>query len=403
MDISNPYCPVPQVTEACAFVGREKLFDLINQYFLDSTSPHAFLVTGKPLIGKTQALRQLNQRFSERYIGVYISLRNVTLSSDAQILKLFTRSIMESFAESHLQIIDSRDDNTEDDSGKITPAWFAEVFIPRVLYSIRAHRQLIFLVDDAEPLITYWQAHRSVAGITALLQDHDQLHMVLTTSDVLEPEVPELDDLVSTQYMHRLENLSDADVIRFANLSPAYVLDEPSAHLIARLTGGMPVVLQWLCYLLHEQTYSAEHLPHTFTVNDIRVLVPDVLQQTSSIFYEEWQQLTLNERLVLTALSMLFYRDPLQPVTVHKIEDWLIATDYPLDETAIKSSIRGLEYRLLVRSEGGGLVAVGSILQTWLVTHAQLDDTATASTPGASSRRIQLLVGVGVVLLVVAA
>ncbi|MEM6528933.1 MAG: hypothetical protein AAF653_11615, partial [Chloroflexota bacterium] len=329
MDIPNPYCPVPQQHNTCAFVGREGLFDHINQYFLDSTSTHAFLMTGKPFIGKTAALHQLNRRFSERYIGVYISPGNAPIRTEAQLLKMFTRAVMNAFAESHLLIVDSRDNRMDDEDSKITAGWFAEVFIPRVLYSIRAHRQLIFLVDDAEPLIDYWQQHHNIGGITDLLQQHDQLHMVLATGDTVEAQVPALNNLVAQHYMHRLGNLSAGAAKTLAQVSPAYTLDAAAQQLVVQLTGGIPLLLQCLCYLLHEQSHEADYLPYTFTAGDVRALVPEVLEQVSAVFYDEWQQLTLNERLVLTALSSLSYRNPLEPVTVQQIENWLVATDYP--------------------------------------------------------------------------
>ena len=70
-----------------------------------------------------------------------------------------------------------------------------------------------------------------------------------------------------------------------------------------------------------------------------------------------WDMLNRDEHLVLAAISMQLYKNPLQPVSMTSIETWLAETDYPLDSVAINTALRSLEYYELIQ----GTIAQGYI------------------------------------------
>ena len=83
---------------------------------------------------------------------------------------------------------------------------------------------------------------------------------------------------------------------------------------------------------------------------------------------------SLNERLVLTAITDLIFEDPLDKISVPLLQTWLTDTDYPLDTTAILSALRSLEYNEIVTGMPDAIVLTSGLMQTWLLENARLQN-----------------------------
>ena len=131
-----------------------------------------------------------------------------------------------------------------------------------------------------------------------------------------------------------------------------------------------------------------------------------VAKRADEVFDEIWQGLKTNERLVLSAISQLLYRDPLRAADIPSIEAWLVETEYPLDRIAIAAAIRSLEYDELVTTGSAGITLGSGLLQTWLlentaVERTQAETTAEEPLPANRIRRLQLLIAALALALVV--
>jgi hypothetical protein len=112
------------------------------------------------------------------------------------------------------------------------------------------------------------------------------------------------------------------------------------------------------------------------TLEDTKALTPKVYTYGDDDYRYMWSRLSLNERLVLTAISGLLYGDPLGRIEAATIEGWLVETDYPMDITSINAALRSLEYREIVQATADGLRLTAEMLQTWLLENARLSERA---------------------------
>ena len=187
--------------------------------------------------------------------------------------------------------------------------------------------------------------------------------------------------------MHRLWALTEDEHALLLRIPDEYGVTDEAVEVAYRATGGDPLLAQRLGYVLYEMGRDS------ITADAVREILPDVVAAHHEAFRAAWSNLTLNERLVLTALSGLIYQEPLKAVTPERLNRWLASHGYPLDSTATRAALRGVEYAGLIRGAGDGVTVSAGILQTWLLQHAQLD----AESPDSDNRALwwAALVSVG--------
>lgn len=399
--LSNPYRAALHGQTDGPFAGRQAALAWIHQQLSEANTQHGLLLTGRRNIGKSSLLRNLNAHFDETFVGVLVPLGETTLESESDWLLLLaqnaTAEIMErGFALTRLTDIEPPSDDIR--------AWFANVFLPEILATIRPHRRLVFLVDDANELLRAQETEQlepnAFLYLRSLLDQQRQLAFVLAVSAEHKKDSTAFIPLVGRDDVYRLTNLSVEDAVALLQepVVDLYQVPEPTAAAVHRATGGAPLLLQMFGSALYWR-WEDEPEINVMTTDDVRAVTPTVAKRADDVFDNIWHGLTHNERLVLAAIGQLGYRDPLRAADLSAIEAWLVETEYPLDRIAVAAAVRSLEYDELVTTTPNGISLSSGLLQTWLLENEALpvaprathEVDAVESAPN-RIRRLQLLI-----------
>jgi hypothetical protein len=360
------------------FAGRKMALARLHHMLTDPARDHAMAVSGRRHVGKTAFLYAVISNFSDSFVGAYVPLREVSLDSETDFVlalaQAATAALLEGgFTLSRLQEIEPPDDQPR--------AWLEKVFLPGILVAIRSQRQLVFLLDDADRLLPAVKGRLLPEDTFAYLHDlmlrFPQIGFTLTLDSEAEHEVALMQPLVNLNDVYRLTNLTD-DETRWLLQDPSqgfYTVPDNCAWAVYKATGGAPSLVEQFGYQLFRRWQLYPDL-NVVTLEDIKELTPKVYSYGEDDFRHLWGRLSLNERLVLTAISGLLYGDPLRRMDAAAIESWLVDTDYPMDITSINAALRSLEYREVVQATAEGLSLTAEMLQAWLLENARLGERA---------------------------
>ncbi|MEO0563365.1 MAG: hypothetical protein AAF125_14750, partial [Chloroflexota bacterium] len=368
--------------------GRTNAYNHINQHLADPTTSTAAVFVGRRFVGKSALLWHFREFFSSAYIGVYIPLRRLeaTLETEADLLETMVSYIQQALADRDITLDRLPDISDQDnvDATPITRAWFQNIFLVTVGKALRS-RRLVLLMDDVDVLFGRlsddWDGISldAFGFISELLSTHDFLGAVLTLQEDAEENVPQMAPLTDIAHVYRLEDLPPEETALLMRIPTEYHITDGAIEQVQRATDGQPLLAQRVGFALYERIMAiGSGAALTATEQDVREILPSVVDQSHAQFKQQWGALSLNERLVLTAISDEMYRTPLTPVRPQQINRWLVETDYPLDDTAIRAAIRGLEYANVARLEGDGALIASGLLQTWLLKNARLEDERNA-------------------------
>lgn len=398
--IRNPYCPFGDDEYECAklapFTGRRAAFEYLQQQLTAPTNRLASVLLGGRHSGKTMMLHYFRVVFDETFIGVFVPLKHLMLTHEANLLLTLAHSttalLMQlGFLLNHLP--------TQPENDAEMRIWFAERFLPEIFTVIRPHRRLVFLLDDAEELIeavmlTERMPHDTFSYLYDLLQRYPQLGLVMTIDTDYDSHLSSISPLIDSMHIHRLTNMTAEESAWLVQYPPRkfYTVTDEAASTVYKATGGQPQFLQAFGYHLFERWRARQNQPE-ITVEDIRTITPVVYEQIQGEFRWLWGELNRNERLVLTAVSSLLYDNPLQTITTALVESWLVESDYLLDSTSINAAIRGLEYREALVSGPQGVLPSAGLFQTWLLENARLGDHFGDRAAGRIPRNRMILLG----------
>jgi hypothetical protein len=406
--LTNPYRAALYGQGVAPFAGRTQALAWLHQHLFETRTVSGLLFTGRRNIGKTSLLQNLNAAYDELFVGVVVPLENTVIQDESDWLLLLAQNATAEIAERGFPL--TRLSTLEPPADDVR-AWFANDFLPEALATVRPQRRLAFLIDDAQELVRAADEGRlepePFLYMRNLLEQHRQLAFVLTVGSEHDAAINELSPLVRRSDVFRLNNLTVEDTADLLQnpVASLYQVPEPTAAAIYRATGGIPLLLQLFGAALYWR-WEEEPNINVMTADDARMVTAAVAKRADELFEEVWQKLKQNERLVLSAVSHLVYRDPLRAVDIASIEAWLIETDYPLDRIAIGSAIRSLEYEELVSSGSNGISLGSGLLQSWLLENSTLSPLQASepqdNLPAESRiRRLQLIIA-GLALIVVA-
>lgn len=395
---TNPYQPFAPARGTTPFAGRAEALLRLRQHVRESASGGALMIIGRAGVGKTALLRRAAAAADDSLVAVYVPL--IAASDESAFITALAQTTTaelarRDFALHHLPPLPQ-------DTSPLLREWFAGEWLPEACLAIRAHRRLLWLVDDAHHLMA---AGGPEPGFPAYLLDllarFPQVRLALALDDTAESDLPRLAPLAQRESAVRLATL-DAAAVRDLLREPVtglYTVTDEAADAVFHETGGQPVLAQLAGFHLF-QRWSARPERDTLTPDDVRALLPALVEGADQYFRDLWRESSYNEKLVLTALSGLLYDDPLRPLNARAIEAWLVETDYPLDPTAIHAALRALEYREIVAATPGLALRAG-LLQTWLLDNARLDSGAASASARPPDRRQRLIVALVIGFLVV--
>jgi hypothetical protein len=402
MDSSAPVNPYQQARQP--FAGRKAPHARLHQVLSDVNQASAALYYGRQHIGKTALLRHIEASFDDNHIGVYIPLKDTPITDETDWLLTLSQAataeiVGRDFTYSRLSDMQPPGDDPR--------GWFVNTFLREILIVIRAHRRMVFLLDDVDGLLDAMAAKRlpadSLMFLAAVLKQYHQIGLALTLDESREVDIPRLNPLAHPDAALRLMNLdlaACAELLRDPVTHDYRVADEAVAAAF-QATGGVPVLAQMFGDGLfqHWERGRAEGL---MTLDDVKAITPSVYRAAGTIFRRMWGELSRNEQLTLTAMSSLIYDDPLRTLDAAAIEGWLVRTDYPVDVTAINAALRSLTYRELVATPARGVTIKIGLMQNWLLENARLDGLVESTAPPSSvrTRRFLLIVAAALLILI---
>ncbi len=71
----NPFIAGAPVVEEKMFIGREDVFDWIENGLSGKYSDHILVIHGQRRVGKTTVLKHLSNRLPDRFIPIFIDLQ----------------------------------------------------------------------------------------------------------------------------------------------------------------------------------------------------------------------------------------------------------------------------------------------------------------------------------------
>ncbi|MBC8100812.1 MAG: hypothetical protein H7Y11_15335, partial [Armatimonadetes bacterium] len=369
----NPFDPTS--ADALPFAEREAAFARLHQHLIDPQPTQALVLLGAPGGGKSALLYHLPARYTDEVFSfVLLSLRPELLTDETVFLRGMYQALVDTLltagiAEEKLPALPLRRDNWR--------VWLAEFALTRLLATLRSGRRLVLLLDDADQLISALASGRLAADLPIFLQSllRPQLGMVLTVNASLEDQLSALVPLVNPAQAFRLRPLTTAELIPLFT-GPDADHTHAVSDAVQRATGGKPLLVQRFGYYLWERTGS-----RSMTLDDVTAVTPRLYADADGVYHDAWRGLTLNERLVLTALVSLLYDQPLLPVTAEQVAAWLTQTDFKMDVTAVHAAVRSLEYHELLVNARGNLSPQSALLQRWLLENARLDGLTDAPRP----------------------
>lgn len=379
---NNVTSPTEEQIAQNPFAGRQAIFARIQQYLIDPTDRHALLFVGRKKIGKTATLWQCQHVLDEHVLGCYIPLIEVTFTNEADWLTYLVQQTNQTLEAHQLNI--TRLPVLPEDKSQYRD-YLNQDYLPDLSKLIRPHRRLVWLFDDMDYLIEAIDSKKlpedTFEYLFDLLQTHLQLGIVLTLSERNESKIAQLHPLVDPTQAHKLHLLSLEETSALLKLFSSHI-DNGAQEKIYQLTNGHPVILQ----AIGRQLQTIPYTPLTET--DLKTMEDIGYQKANSIYQHIWDNvLSPNERLILNTMAGLLYDDPLASITSHRIEQWLIETDYPMDLTAINASIRGLDYQdLVIGSTSEGITIRAELFKRWLLEHARIDKPSTWSQPQQDSQ-----------------
>lgn len=375
------------------FAGRERAVGRINQHLADPLNTPVPAFYGRAAIGKTALLRQFTGPPTKTYVSIYLPLATFHLTHEMDWMQALINTTLNTL-EAHQMTVTSAERPAQADVDRLK-TWYAEDFLPAVFRVIRRNRRLLLLIDDAEKLLQMDQdAVLDSASLPYLHQLRgENLTLALTLDEAVEDNLTAFRPLFEPKQALRLTNLDAPTCAQVFRQAGIHLEDDAAQHL-HRLSGGQPDLINRFGYHLYEERGQR------LTTTQVKAAVSAVYDDKQATFHTRWSQLSLDERLVLTAVSSRLYDHPLRPVTIETIETWLVETDYPLDPVTIRATVRGLQYHeLIIGDTTQGLRVASGMLQKWMLENARLDDP----TPGNEGNRLMLLAGILIALLVLGA
>ncbi len=354
------------------FAGRKDAFARLYTRIFDPVNTGAILFLGRQHVGKTALLRNVDPVFKETVVGIYVGMHAISPETESYWLlglaQVITATLVnQGYTLSRLSQLDPLDDHPRE--------WLEETFLPQVLVAVR--RKLLLLIDDSDRLLAAVRKGQlpddTFAYLLSLTQKFQNLYITMTLDTQFEDDIEAFAPLVAPMDVVRLGNLTSDETqwLLQAPVHGLYSIPDECALAVHRMIGGAPGLAQHFGYEFFRRWETYPEL-NVFTLDDVKSLTPAIYLYSEGDYRALWERMSANERIVLTAISDLFYNDPLGRLDAAAIQGWLVETDFPLDMTAINATLRSLEYRDILLPTPSGIALGASILQSWLLDNARL-------------------------------
>ncbi len=389
----NPYQYSTPVSDPERFAGRTEALAFLQTHLVGGHQRRVPVILGAAQMGKSSLLRQIPEHLDPHYCPIRLSLRAGTVAGEQAWLSALAATIPQA-----LEILDiqsARLPTLPAEPDALRKALLGD-YMTEGLHAMRQGRHLLLLVDNAERLlhaVGRSLPEDSFTFLAALLEEHAHFDMVMAFDARYEQDVLAVGLPFDPALIYRLGRLPrhEADALLTGPAAGTLIYTPEALDAIFDLAAGHPYLTQLMGWLLFEQadkTGSGE-----VGAADVEAVIEMALGMAGDTLGAAWTGGTPQDRLVLTALSVLSQGEPPTPVPPDDIGAWLIAAENPLEPRTVNAIWRRLEYEDVLRLEDGRLIINGGLQRRWLREHVML--------PGKARRaywRRVILVGVVAVL-----
>jgi tetratricopeptide (TPR) repeat protein len=300
--LSNPYVVGTPLSGGHGFYGREDVLQFVLDT-LEVPTQNVVVLFGQRRIGKTSLLHQIIARGSEQFHGVIFDLQGKGRLELPAILAELTLAVARSLKWTAPSAASFASD----------PAYFQDIFLPRVLDKLGPKR-LLLLLDEFDVLSDEPSSPDNKASddLLAYLKDLIGREPRLAYVFVIGRRVDEMPlhyrSLFKQAVFRRLSVMQRGEAMQLISRPAAGVLDYTSEAIdtIFSLTSGHPYLTQLLCHVIFKRLAGLDM--RTVGPNDVSACIDEAMELGTGGLDWFWESLPRAERIVLSALA-----DALQP------------------------------------------------------------------------------------------
>jgi hypothetical protein len=355
-EIPNPYTPgSPLKPGNPTFLGREDIFNFIQQNASTLGSEMILVLSGERRTGKTSILKQLPVRLNDPHtIPIYVDGLQVGIDpGERNFFLSLTTAIADGLEESGIFVPRL----TPEDLGESPQSAFEQHFLPVVRERI-GNRTLLLTIDEFEELGTRVSRGRLPPEIFPylrhLIQHEEQLAFIFAGTHKMEELIGDYWSVLFNIAVYREVSsfLSREEAIRLIRepVRPyGMVYDDLAVNEILHLTACHPYFTQLLCNILVNRCNEA-HCNYV-TIQDVRGTVEELLETGRAHLSFLWQTSDREEKTVISVLAEL--KKQSDRVTVAAIANHLSKRQLHLDPELVVQSAERLANRDIVQSFSG--------------------------------------------------
>ncbi|MBV9615990.1 MAG: AAA family ATPase, partial [Ktedonobacteraceae bacterium] len=302
--IPNPYTSGTPVHDASMFYGREEDLEFLKENLSNVTGNIVIILYGQRRSGKTSLLYQLiNTPILDPHIPIYIDMQNEAYKmSVASLLRSIAFSIHKELKKRKLEIErPGMKDFVED------PTFSFNLFLNDVEVLL-GKRRLVILIDEFEVLeheVTKQAMDPEIFGyLRSLMQHRRSINFLVAGTHRIEQLTAGYRSVFFNIARHyQLKNLSAkaATQLIVQPVQGFLEYDPFSVKKIRQLTADQPYLIHLVCRSLIEHCNLQQKC--YVTINDINIALDRVIETGKAHFGWIWDQISLEERLVLSVVS----------------------------------------------------------------------------------------------------
>ena len=333
------------------FFGRQDVFEFIRQTLTGQHQDNIIVLHGQRRTGKTSVLYQMHRHIDPRYIPVLVDLQAFSMEGTATFLWEIAASICRTLHRDQ----DIHVERPVQEDFALNPRDFFEgVFLNGVWEAI-GDRHLLLMFDESvrlEDQVLAGRLERDVFDyLRHLMQHNERLNFIFSLGSRLEEMQRDYAVLFNVALYKKISFLEPA-AARLLITKPVtgvFEYENQAVDYILEVGGRHAYYTQLVCHSLFSR-FAGEW--SVITAEDVRAVLPEVVERGAANLKFIWDQANTIERLVLTVMADLM-SDQNRPVTEHQIQRALAEREIPLSIGEINTALRDLVSREAIIPEGG--------------------------------------------------
>ncbi len=372
-DQRNPYVIGRPIFERDLFVGREELFQFIEDNLLQGSK--VILLNGQRRIGKTSLLAQIPNFIQlEQFVFVSLSLEGKSQKSLAEVLHYLATEILKRFKLLELSVEKVAVPSTTE--LEINPQTFTIDFLPQV-YHVLKTQKLVLLLDEFDVIDNSHQS--AVTSYFSLLPSiivNDQQDTLF----IIPVIGRQLGDLATLTTLGLFRQAPKREVGRLNETNTRRLITKPAEGILQyhpdaiqaiwELSSGHPYFTQVLCSVVFEQARDREEDDwQQITGEDVGKIVDRAIEAGEGGLDWFRRGLPIPEQVVFAAIAEMQQRSRSEPWRL--LEDsGIILTEelYQAEKNLIESGfLKPREPLELSREQPYSYVVAVELVRRWLL------------------------------------